>query len=287
MDKIKPMLCQDAKEAFDSPDYIWETKYDGARIIARVNFDDEPTRLFGRSGAEKTRLFPELRIETKTPCILDGEVISGDSFNNIQHRINRQNGIGLASKSFPAVFKVFDIIQVELKDGQQFSLATAPLIQRKAALAEILVPTETVQLAEHTEKGVELFNKIEQAGGEGVIGKRKKGIYLENKREWLKVKTWRFGTFQVVGYTQGTGWRTSTFGALVLADEKGTHVGEVGTGFNADDIRSLCAMFSPAPCPFPREPEPATWIKPFVVKIRYLEFTVDGKLRFPSFRGVI
>lgn len=286
--KIKPMLCQSVEEAFDSPDYIWETKFDGARIIAYVNWDGGPTRLFGRSGSEKTSLFPELRIETRAPCILDGEIISGASFANIQHRINRQNGIGLAAKNFPAVYKVFDIVAAELVSGELIKLTTFPLIKRKVALSGIVMPTETVQLSEYTEDGVALYDEIEKAGGEGVIGKKKSSLYLENKRspEWVKVKTWQNGTFIAVGYTKGTGWRSSTFGALVLADEKGNFVGEVGTGFDAPDIRSLMTMFSPASCPFSREPEPATWIKPFAVKIRYLEYTNDGKLRFPSFKGV-
>ena len=90
-----------------------------------------------------------------------------------------------------------------------------------------------------------------------------------------------------VGYTAGTGWRTSTFGALVLSDAKGNYAGEVGTGFNDETISDLAKMFSPGVCPFHHEPEPATWIKPFAIRVRYLEFTNDRVLRFPSFKGVV
>jgi len=276
-------------------DFLWETKYDGARIIAIVG-PNQPTRLFGRSGSEKTQLFPELEFDVTQGCILDGEVISGGAggdFNRIQHRINRSSGVGLAAKAHPAVFKVFDILEVtNIKSGTEFNLRTYSLLKRKTALSHVLKSTETVEQGDYTEDGLGLFTANKVAGGEGVIGKKKSSLYVEDARSWLKVKNWKLARwdvpeerhFMVVGYTQGTGWRESTFGALVLADEDCKHVGEVGTGFDMSDLKAIVSMFSPASCPFPRVPCKATWIKPFPVNIRYLEFTKDGKLRFPSFR---
>jgi bifunctional non-homologous end joining protein LigD len=277
---IKPMLCKTELKPFDDDNFIWERKYDGARIIAVVNGTE--VKLFSRSGLEKTGLFPELRIETKLPAILDGEVVSGDSFNGIQHRVNRQNGISIASKAYPATFHVFDVLET---DG--VSLEREPLFRRKLLLAANLKETENVQAAPFTDRGTELFEQAKQEQWEGIIGKSRNGAYAQGKRVWKKVKLWLSGTFLAVGYTQGTGWRANLFGALVLSDTKGAYVGSVGTGFNDADIRALMRMFSPAPCPFPRDPEPATWIKPFAVKIRYMEYTNDGMLRFPSFKGVV
>lgn len=274
---IKPMLCQQADRAFDSPDFIWETKYDGARIITYVNGTDK--ELQGRSGKIKTPHFPDLDIRTKVPAILDGEVTSGSSFNDLQHRVNRQEDIEATAKTYPAKYWVFDVLEVNGIDARCESL-----FRRKEALAALLIETDTVFLSPFTDKGAELFEKIKVSQGEGVIGKRKQGPYLEGKREWFKVKTWQKGIFLAVGYTKGTGWRASTFGALVLSDAKGSYVGDVGTGFTNNDIDELMAIMSPSTCPFPKEPELATWVKPFAVKIQYLEFTNDGMLRFPSFR---
>lgn len=276
---IKPMLCKTELEPFDNPNFIWEHKYDGARIIAYVS--GKIIRLYGRSGNEKTTLFPELRIETKLPAILDGEVISGEGFNGIQHRINRLNGISRVSKEFPANFQVFDMLE-----ANGVNLERTPLYHRKTLLQANLIQTDNVFLAPFTDKGVELFLTAKEKQWEGIVGKSRTGGYLQNRREWLKVKLWQMGTFLVVGYTLGTGWRESTFGALVLSDAQGNYVGSVGTGFDAKDIRNIVSLFSPAPCPFPREPEPATWVKPFSVKIRFMELTNDKKLRFPSFKGV-
>jgi bifunctional non-homologous end joining protein LigD len=282
---IKPMLCklsteQDLK---NDPDWIFEPKYDGARIIAVVN--PGQVRLFGRSGREKTQLFTELdlQIAKDTAVVLDGEVLSGTSFNDIQHRINRTNGVSQAMADFPARFVAFDILEVNGASVRNF-----PLIQRKQLLSSLLVQTANVAVSQYVQDGKALFDLMKANNLEGVVGKNVQSAYRENDRNnWIKVKCWQEATFMVTGYTQGTGWRTSTFGAMVLADLKGSYVGSVGTGFDNDMIASLVKMFSPAPCPWNREPEPAKWIKPFAVKIKFLEYTNDGQLRFPVFKGVV
>jgi bifunctional non-homologous end joining protein LigD len=280
MTAFEPMLCKIQDKPFNDPGYIWEPKLDGARIIATVL--DGKVRLFGRSGAEKTHLFPDLKIVTACDAVLDGEVVSGNSFNDMQHRINRVNGVSQAIKEYPARYSVFDIMQLG-----SLSIAGFPLSHRKEVLKTIVTETENVSLTPCVADGVKLFEVMKQNNLEGVVGKALNGQYHEGKREWLKVKCWQEGMFVVVGYTQGTGWRKSTFGALVLADAKGNYVGSVGTGVNEEDIKNLVKMFKSGPCPFPREPEPATWIKPFPVKIKFLEKTGDGMLRFPVFKGVV
>jgi ATP-dependent DNA ligase len=291
---IKPMLCEITEEKelpalTASGKYIFEPKLDGIRMITVVK--DQKVRLFARSGAEKTHLFPDLQISTKANCILDGEVVSGSSFNNIQHRANRIEGIAQSIKDFPAQYKVFDILAF-----QDISLMSHQLEFRKGLLDQALIPTENVSPVAYVADGVALFEMMKQNHLEGVVGKKKDSLYHENAREWLKVKCWQEGNFWAVGYTPGTGWRASTFGALVLAscynntpDGHLCHVGEVGTGFVESDIRRLYAMMSSsqATCPFAKEPEPAVWVKPFKVKIKYLEFSNAGILRFPVFKGVI
>lgn len=280
---IKPMLCKLGTEEelknLSNINWIFEPKLDGARIIAVVN--SGAVRLFGRSGSEKTKLFPDLKIETHGDCILDGEVVSGNSFNDLQHRVNRQNGIAQAIQDYPARFSVFDILEC-----QGVNVRNAVLAARKEFLRQMLTETDNVKMTSSARDGVALFELMKANSLEGVVGKSLTGLYHENSREWLKVKCWQEAAFVAVGYTAGTGWRTSTFGALVLADPQGNYVGSVGTGFNAEDIRNLVKMFSAGTCPFPREPEPAKWIKPFPVKIKFLEKTNQGQLRFPVFKGV-
>lgn len=283
MTAIKPMLCRTELKPVNSPDIIWERKYDGIRLLALV--DGSNVKLQARSGSNKTGLFPDLRIQTKLPAILDGEVISGNSFHNIQHRANRQNGIAQAAKEYPAVYHVFDILECAGSN-----LESVPLSQRKELLSKILMPTANMIEAEFFSDGLSLINMAKVEGWEGIIGKDTRMGYRQNKRDWIKVKIWVEGTFMVVGYTKGTGWREPYFGALVLGEfvhDEMYCVGEVGTGFNDGDITDLMRLFSPGTCPFSREPEPATWVKPFAIKVRYMERTNSGMLRFPSFKGVV
>ncbi|MDO8672437.1 MAG: hypothetical protein Q7O66_13560, partial [Dehalococcoidia bacterium] len=244
MEKIKPMLAKDGGEAVNDLKLLWEKKYDGARSIVFADGTMKGYRLQARSGTDKTLTFPEFEFNTTKPAILDGEIVSanGKSFQDgIQPRVNRDRDISMAVKAMPAKLVVFDILEL---DGT--SVEGLPLLDRKSILNQIVVPTPTVELAPYYDDGVGLFAQAEamkaindgiyRQGEEGIVGKSKTGRYARDKREWLKVKCWMSGVFLAVGYTAGTGWRASTFGALVLSDAKGKYVGEVGTGFNAEDI---------------------------------------------------
>ncbi|GAI98086.1 unnamed protein product [marine sediment metagenome] len=229
---IKPMKCRDYPKPFSDPNYIWEPKYDGARILAQVNGTGYQLR--ARSGSDKTKQFPELEFKTRSPCILDGEVVwagdpEGMHFSYIQRRINRQNNIQQVQENFPGVFEVFDIIEEDM-NGIGINLRRVPLGERKTILENILIPSSNVLLAPYYSNGQQLFDMAKENEREGIIGKYLNAGYSEGKREWLKVKVWQEGDFLVVGYTEGTGWRVSTFGALILSDLKGNHVGAVGTG---------------------------------------------------------
>jgi len=298
---IKPMLAKGASvPRTNDPNLVWEIKHDGIRILPHV--DRRNHYLQARSGTDKTETFPELHLETKLPAILDSEVVSatGLSFqDSIQRRMNRIRDIEAFAKAIPSKLVVFDILEIDGRNVEHLLL-----LERKSLLADVLVETDNVELGSYTEDAVGLWNNvIIPRGLEGMVGKGKAGRYVRDARNWLKVKAWRrnYGknstheTFLIVGYTQGTGWRESTFGALELArlekDGSLTYVGEVGTGMtskgSASEIASLMSMFSPASCPWEDEPESATWVRPFAVYVQYLEYTNDGIMRFPSFKGVV
>jgi len=286
---IKPMLCERRPEPFNDNRYLWEIKYDGIRIIAGVQ---DGYSLQARSGTDKTHLFPELNLETKVSAVLDGELVCYREgklvFNGIQHRANRINNILPSSREYPATFEVFDILMAAGNNLQNL-----PLEERKKILEAVLIPTDNVRVAPYTPDGISLFQEAMDNHTEGVVGKLKTGTYRQGKREWIKVKAVQAGEFVVCGYTEGTGWRASTFGALVLGKVDGTglaYVGAVGTGFDEAEISRLyqrMLALGSAPCPFGREPEKATWIKPVIsVLVQYLEMTGDDRLRFPSYKGM-
>lgn len=288
----KPMLAQIVDSPFDDECYIWEVKYDGARCIADVN--PQGHRLYSRSGRDMTVNFPEIVPRTRVSARLDGEIICRDPsgkpiFNYIQHRTTRQNHIQSYSIQYPAIFQVFDILSANGRD-----LKGSPLKLRKMMLEKVLIPTTEVVLTDIHASGTQLYAHQKSLGWEGVVGKTLSGLYLPGKRHWLKKRVPMKDWFYVCGYTAGTGWRTSTFGSLVLGKTNGTsmlHVGSVGTGFDVSKINELYQKMKSlptVPCPFGIPPEPATWIKPEMkVIIEFAEYTNDGKLRFPSFKGEV
>jgi len=290
---IKPMLCEARDEPFNDERYIWETKYDGVRAITEVG---DQVRIFARSGNERSHQFPELEFSTRVSCVLDGEIVTYQAdgrleFNGVQHR-NRQNGVDQAARQFPATYEVFDILEANGID-----LMGLPLMKRKEMLNVVLIPTSNVRIAPYVDDGVTLFQNTEwsmSTSERGVVGKRKDGTYQQDKRLWIKVKVHKWGEFLIVGYTDGTGWRASTFGALVLADDDMNYVGSVGTGFDDVEISRIfgrLASLAVEACPFkpfPPDLKGAHFVVPEVrIKLRYLDMTKDGKVRFPSYKGMM
>ena len=285
---IKPMLAELQAVPLNDKAFIWETKYDGVRAI----IDTKTGIIWSRSGKDKTAQFPEIKPKTKLPAILDGEIVvwkNGKSdFNSIQHRGTASNADWRA-KEFPASFECFDVLEV---NGN--NLMHQPLRARKQILKLTLEESENCHIAQWCDDGEQLFRDAVSNGLEGVIGKKLDSFYVpDNRGLWVKVKANQMDTFTVVGYTQGTGWRVNTFGALVLAKD-GKFVGECGTGFNDRQIDELFTAMQ-----LLRQGEPAvqangiplpkaTWLVPALrVLVRFLEYSNAGMLRFPAFKGVV
>ena len=130
-----------------------------------------------------------------------------------------------------------------------------------------------------------------------VVGKRLDGPYRPGDRtaDWFKVKTEKDADFVVVGYTRGEGGR-SRMGALDVAsfDDAGELVlrGRVGSGLTERAIDKLLPLLDAIASKTPTsrgtyEPKVRVHVAPrYVVRVRYLGWSSDGKLRFPVFRGL-
>ena len=100
------------------------------------------------------------------------------------------------------------------------------------------------------------------------------------------------------GWRAGTGGRTSQIGALLMGIPDGDKlrlVGRVGTGFTEKELGRLKAILAPlqtAESPFneplsSQDAKGVTFVKPELVgEVRYGEWTSDGRLRHPSWRGM-
>lgn len=294
MGEFRPMLAELAPAPFDSIEYLFEPKWDGVRCLAYVS---DVLRLEARSGNDITYRFPEISREQfgETSMVLDGELICGDggkgSWALISKRVHKEDRFAIkwASKEIPATLMVFDILDLE-----GTPCIDEPQWKRKAILAEVLNDAERVKHTDFIEtEGIRLFRDLQANGYEGVMAKRRDGLYIPGKRSpnWLKVKVSMAMWVFAVGLTQGEGARADTFGALVLASREGgsgalIYRGEVGTGFTNGDLRMITAMAKDSDRRTWDVGKKVRWIEPIKCRVKFLDETPDGKLRFPVFLGL-
>jgi ATP-dependent DNA ligase len=144
--------------------------------------------------------------------------------------------------------------------------------------------------------GVAAYRAACERGDEGVIAKLSESTY-EGRRStnWLKFNCVRDQEFVVGGYTAPKGSRVE-FGALLLGCHEGrdlVYAGKVGTGFDQAALRNLHERLSTIKqdaSPFTRglvSETGAHWVHPeLVAQIGFTEWTRDGKLRHPPYRGL-
>ena len=295
---IHPMLARLSRHPFDSPDHIFELKWDGIRALAFI--DRGQVRLQSRNLQDITSQFPELsRLPEAVKAdgaVLDGELVCFDrdghpSLIRLQQRLQRQ-AQGRSVSTPPVHFVAFDLLYL-----RGVSLMKEPLVHRKNMLHEILNPTEVAQPCEFIETdGTAFFQATCDHGLEGIMAKGKSSPYNPGKRtvSWLKVKRVRECEFVIGGYAFG-GKRRELLGSLLLGlydeNQRLEYVGQVGTGFSQTEARRVHSILQDLhmpECPFTRPPTLQRfvfWCRPEVVcRVEYGEFSTGGKLRYPVYQ---
>jgi bifunctional non-homologous end joining protein LigD len=311
---IRPMLAVTIAKAFDGPDWLFEIKWDGYRAVAFI--EDGRVRLVSRTQNDLTAQFRELgalpQFVKAERAILDGEIVALDeegrpSFSLMQQRTGFQPGKRRlpGREGVPIVYYAFDLLYL---DG--FDLRRVALEQRKQLLQERIVPGGVVQFSDHyAEKGLDLFAAAKQRGLEGIVAKKRSGLYEEKRSsDWMKIKITQRQECVIGGYTDPEGSR-NYFGALVLGLYPSTslsggsqgrliHVGQVGTGFDQKMLKELFGRLKPLETkqnPFQGEIgglRKVHFVRPeLVAEIKFAEWThetADGgiKLRAPVFMGL-
>lgn len=310
--ELSPMLATLVREPFDGDDWLFEIKWDGVRALAVCT--DSDTTLVSRNQRDITATYPELgRLHTRLvalDAIVDGEIValSGGrpSFEQLQSRMNLQDAreIERMVKRVPVSYVAFDLLYL---DGR--SLVDRPLEERLELLHDTVVPNETVQVSQAVPgDGVALFDVARARRLEGIVAKKRRSPYRPGRRtkEWLKAKTVYECDLVVGGWSRGEGSRASSFGALLVGaytDDGLRFVGAVGTGFSERTIDGLMPRLralETAECPFVEGPsgikggrfgKPISaprWLRPeLVARIEFRELTSQGKLRAPSYKGLV
>jgi bifunctional non-homologous end joining protein LigD len=297
---LDPMLAESDETATSDPQWLYEPKVDGYRVIAFVQ--GGVVRLQSRRGIDLTVAFPELVADLATQAvdsmILDGEIVALDaatgrpSFNHLQNRreLKTPAEIAAAQREAPVVMLCFDLLHFA-----GINLRGAPYTDRRRYLSQCLLTTAHLQLVHATDNAEKLYAASLASGFEGIVAKRKDSTYQPGKRTnaWLKIKATQTAEFVVGGYTKGKGAREA-LGSLLLGYWSGSKLhfaGHVGSGLDDRVIAELGKRFPElerkAP-PFVEKPplqRPTTWIDPeLVVEVTFAEWTPDGMLRAPVFQ---
>jgi bifunctional non-homologous end joining protein LigD len=273
--------------------WTFEPKWDGYRAIGYVR--GSVATLVSRNDHDLTERFPDvakaLAKAARSPdCVVDGEVCALDSQGRPSFSAMQRGGA-------PLVYEVFDLLEL---DG--VPLVDLPLSERRARLDALIAPGAAVQVSGVFADGASLLEAAEQQGLEGVMAKRDGSRYAEGRRtrDWLKVKTHGRQEFVICGWTKGQGRRAGRFGALVLGANRGGElhwVGNCGTGFTdaaADELTRALEPLRRETTPFAAVPTMAkvakrdvVWVEPrLVCEVEFAEWTHDGHLRAPSFKGL-
>lgn len=256
------------QERFTGPEWIFERKFDGIRLIAFKHGSD--VRLFSRNRLPQhipsvARAIASLPVKN---LILDGEITWDRS----------------------GAYHVFDIVWLDGRD-----LRSLPLEDRRELLNQLpfTAPLQRVQALDDTNP----WERAEREGWEGVIAKRR-GSRYEHRRSphWLKMKCEASQEFVVGGFTDPQGARIG-LGALLVGyfeDNDLVFAGKIGTGFDTKlllDLRARLDALEMPGSPFTKAKGlprlRVHWVRPeIVVQVAFIEWTVHGKLRHPRLLGV-
>ena len=288
----RPMLATLVDKPFDDKRWVFETKWDGFRLITEKR--GLAARLWSRNGIDVTMkyavLLPALQ-KIEGSCVIDGELCALDANGRSRFQL-MQNAL---NKKASLLYVVFDALFVAGEDVRK-----KPLLERKQILKGLLPRDLLLRYSKHVaEFGRREFAKAQRAHEEGVIAKRASGLYHSGKRtrEWLKFKAVYEQEVVIVGYTKPRRSR-KYFGSLALAmrdkgQKRWVYAGHVGTGFDKAELKSLYEKMRPLRTgtkPFDQKvkhEDETTWLIPKLVgEVKFTEWTSDEEMRHPVFLGL-
>jgi bifunctional non-homologous end joining protein LigD len=301
--RLAPQLPTLSSAAPASGDWIWEIKFDGYRIMARI--EGERVQLVTRGGHDWSAKMPALVRALQGLGLgsawLDGEiVVLGPKGTPEFHAL--QNAIDQPRNREAIDYFLFDVPYLEGHDLRQ-----VPLVARRELLRRLLEERPQPHLrfsAAFDADAAAILESARRMGLEGVIAKRKDAPYESRRTEtWLKLKNKLRQEFVVAGYSDRASGEAEV-GALLLgvheADGTLRYVGNVGTGWDAKTAAALkqqLAKIEVKASPFGAEPLPRSrwgtrnatprWVRPkLVAEVTFSEWTPDQQIRHATFVGL-
>jgi DNA ligase D-like protein (predicted ligase) len=271
---LEPMAATLTRERFAGPDWVFERKLDGIRLLAFKQGGE--VRLLSRNRLAQNAHYPSF-VQAIERLPLHDVVLDGEA-------------TGVWGRPEPERYHVFDVLWLEGQD------VTPLALERRRELLESLPLAPPLELVPRLSDPAP-WERACREGWEGVVAKRRDSAY-EHRRSphWLKMKCEASQELVVGGFTEPRGQRRG-LGALLVGYFEATDfvfAGKVGTGFDTALLLELRARLDrlelPQP-PFTRAAGlprlGAHWVRPeLVVQVAFMEWTGHGKLRHPRFVGV-
>ncbi len=294
----QPMLATLTTRYFSDKDWIFERKFDGARCLI---FKDKNT-IFLKSRNNKilNNAYPELVTATKklkvNQVILDGEIVAFHNKITSFEKLQARFGITSTHKALQTNVKIyiyiFDILYL---DG--YDLTLLPLEYRKSILKNYINFNGPIRYTVHKSNfGKQFFKKACQQHWEGLIAKKRDGIYVHSRSPlWLKFKCIQEQEMVIGGYTLPENSRIG-FGSLLLGyykNNKLMYAGKVGTGFSDEFLKTFIAKLKKITSnknyfsSNSMEDDKTIFVKPkYVAQIGFSNWTKHNILRQPRFKGL-
>ncbi len=271
---LEPMAATLTQERFTGPEWTFERKLDGIRVIAYKR--GREVRLFSRNRLPLNDSYPAV-VEAIAALPVREVILDGEA-SWAWGRLGRGD------------YHVFDILWLDGRD-----VTSATLEERRALLRGLSLTLPLEQVKEL--KDDEPWERACREGWEGVIAKRRDSPYEHRRsKHWLKMKCEASQELVVGGFTDPQGQRVG-LGALLVGyfdGEDFCFAGKIGTGFDTKlllELRRKLDAMEIEKSPFTRAKGlprlRAHWVRPeIVVQVAFIEWTGHGKLRHPRLLGL-
>ena len=316
------MLARQVEEPPEGDRWAYELKWDGVRAMAGV--EDGGLSLWSRRGERMSGRYPELAAIGPalggTEVMLDGEIVAFNesgvpSFQRLQKRMGLTTEATIRRRviEVPVTFVAFDLVRLDGGD-----LSEEPYERRRKLLAALEFDGPHWQAPSHHHgSGTKLLAAARERGLEGVVAKVLDSPYCPGRRTsyWLKTRARKGQELVIGGYNPGEGGRRGRIGSLLVGywdatpeeakrlgrDQRLVYAGGVGTGFTEkmlDRLTDLLAPLARDTSPFDLGVDPVikrryhpggppVFCDPeFVCEAEFTEWTDEGTLRQPAFKGL-
>ena len=322
---LEPMLATPATAPPEDDGWAFEVKWDGVRALAYLGAGSVKvcSRRGEDTTPRYPELAAMADAIGGRDAVLDGEVVAFDargrpSFQTLQRRmgLSRPETIRRRAAELPVSYVAFDLLEL---DGEP--LLSEPYERRRELLAGLGLDGDNWRAPAHRVGDGPAFLAAARAQGlEGIVCKRLGSPYRPGKRsaDWLKIRARLRQELVVGGYMPGEGGRSGYPGSLLLGywdrtpDEASStqgparfvYAGGVGTGFTDEMLKRLRGLLEPLrtpDMPFELGEDPRlkyrgrarsrgagpVWVEPLLVcEVEFTEWTNEGTLRQPSFKGL-